>query len=165
MKKHLPSGADLIVITVTGVLIGVVILLLALAGGIRALSLTALLILYGIAFVLALVVIAGWMARPVQYEVRDDSITIRRSGPFKSITIGKQAIKSIRHIQLHSFLPTARSLPWVFGYSGRFRSKEFGSFLMYATGAKEVVLIEAGEKYVISPANPRRFMHDVSGKK
>ena len=165
MKKHLPSALDPRVLIVTGSLIALAILFLALAGGIRALSLIPLIILYGIAGILALIIIAGWLARPVQYEVRDDSVTIRRSRPFRSITIGKQGIKSIRHVQLQSFSPTIRSLPWVFGYSGRFRNAELGSFLMLATGVKEVVLIEAGEKYIISPMNSRRFLHDMSGKK
>lgn len=165
MKKHLPSGADSMVYIVTGSLIGLVTLLLALAGGIRSLSLVPLIILYGIAGILAVIAFAGWLARPVQYEVRDDSITIRRSKPFSSITIGRSAIKAMRHIELQSLSPTATSIPWVFGYSGHFRNKEIGDFLMYATGTKEVVVIEADKRYVISPANPRRFMHDASGKK
>lgn len=165
MRKHLPSGVDSMVVIVTASFIAVIALLLALAGGISALSRTGLIILYGIAGILALIVAAGWLARPVQYEVRDDSVTIRRSRPFKSITIAKSAMKSVRHFELQSFSPTARSLPWVFGYSGRFRNKDLGDFVMVATGPKEVVVIEAGEKYVISPANPRRFVHDVSGKK
>ena len=166
MKKHLPSGADPMVWKVTGSLIAGALLFLALAGGIRPLPLVVLIVFYCIAGILALIVVTGLLGRPVQYEVRDDSITIRRSSPFSSITISKSAIKAIRHMQLESFKPSLPSLPWVFGYQGRFRNSELGTFLMFATSTKgEVVFIEAGEKYVISPGNARRFVHDVSGKK
>lgn len=166
MKKHLPSGADVIVWKVTGSLIALVLLFLALAGGIRPLPLAVLITFYSIAGILGLIVMTGLLARPVQYEVRDDSITIRRSSPFSSITIPKSSIKAIRHIELGSFKPAVASLPWVFGYVGRFRNSEIGSFSMFATNTKgEVVFIDAGEKYVISPGNSRRFVHDVSGKR
>jgi len=165
MKKHLPADADRLVWIVTASLVAFGALLLAVAGGIRSMPLVAAVILYSIAGIVALVLYLGWLARPLRYEVRDDSVTLVRPRPFAAITIPKSAIKEMRHLKLGQIKPAGLSIGWVFGYAGRFRSGDLGEIMIFGTNPEHAVLIHADEKYVFTPSNPKRFMHDISGKK
>ena len=165
MKKHFPAGADKTVWIVTTSSIALLFLLLALAGGITSMPISAAIVLYIVAGIIALVLLIGWLAKPIRYEVRDDSVSIVRMWPFSTIRIPKSEITEIRHLRLVSVAPTSVAVIWIFGYVGRFRSNELDSFVMLATNLSEPVLINADERYIVSPANPKRFMHDLSGKK
>lgn len=165
MRKHYPAGADRVVWIVTGSLIGLCVVLLAVAGGVTSLPTTVVVILYSTAGVTALLIALGWLARSVRYEIRDDSVTIVRTWPFRDVVIRRPDIKEIRHMRGKGFKPSASSLPWVFGYSGRFTSEELGTIAFYGSNPNEIVVIVAREKYVVSPANPKRFIHDLSGRK
>ena len=165
MKKHLPADADRLVWIVTASLVAFGALLLALVGGIRSMPVVAVIILYSVAGVVALVLYLGWLARPLRYEVRDDSVTLIRSRPFSAITIPKSAIKEMRHLKLGQIKPAGLSIAWVFGYAGRFQSGDLGEIMIFGTNPGHAVLIHADEKYVFTPSNPKRFMHDISGKK
>jgi len=165
MKKYLPAGADSMVWIVTICLIALAFLLLVLAGGITSMPAPALVSLYVAAGIVGLVLLTGWLAKPIRYEARDTSISIVRSWPFSTITISKSEIKEVRHVKLEKIKPESLVVGWVFGYAGRFQSSELGSFVLFATNPADVVLIHAGEKYVVSPANPKRFVNDVLGRK
>jgi hypothetical protein len=165
MKKHLPADADRLVWIVTASLVAFGALLLALVGGIRSMPVVAEIILYGIAGIVALVLYLGWLAKPLRYEVRDDSVTLIRSRPFAGVTIPKSAIKEMRHLKLGQIKPVGLSIGWVFGYAGRFQSGDLGEIMLFGTNPEHAVLIHADETYVFTPSNPKRFMHDISGKK
>jgi len=165
MKKYFPAGADGTVWIVTISLMALLLLLLVLAGGITSMPAAAAITLYAVAGAIGLILLIGWLAKPIQYEIRDDSLSIVRSFPFSKITIGRSEIKDVRHVRLKSITPASVAVAWVFGYAGRFSSKELGAFSLFATSPRDAVLISAKQNYVISPANPKRFIQDLSGKK
>ena len=165
MRKYLPAGPNALVWIVTVSLVAVLALLLALAGGIKSMPVSAAIVLYAVSGVVALALAVGWLARPIRYEVGDDTVCIVRSWPFAKITLPRSKIKGTRHVTLEAVLPASVVVVGVFGYAGRFRNPELGNFLLYATSTANTVLINADETYVISPANPKRFMHDLSGRK
>ena len=165
MKKYFPAGADGTVWIVTTSLTVLVLLLLALAGGITSMPAPAAITLYAVAGAIGLILLTGWLAKPTRYEIRDDSVSIVRSWPFPKITIRKSEIKDIRHIKLKSVAPASVAVAWIFGYAGRFQDKELGAFSLFATSPRDAVLISAKQNSVISPANPKRFMQDLAGKK
>lgn len=165
MKKYLPAGADSTVWVATASLAAFLALVLALAGGITSLPTPAVAALYAVAGIVGLALLAAGLAKPIRYEARDESVTIVRSWPFPRITIPRSEIADVRHIRLESVVPTSLAAPGVFGYAGRFRSDEVGTFTLCATSLGEMVLIRATKSYVISPANPRRFVHELSEKK
>lgn len=167
MKKYFPGSPDPAVWAVTGSMIGLLILLLALAGGLTSLPIPAVVVLYSLAGLLLLLVAVGWLARPLRYEVSDASVTIVRTWPFSAITIPVSEIKEIRHLTVESLRPASAVVAWVFGYSGRFRNDELGDFLLFATGTRETTLIAAKANYILSPSNPKRFVkhvHDLMGR-
>lgn len=165
MKKYLTAAADAMVWIVTGTLMALVLLLLVVAGAIMSLPVPALIAIYSAAAVVALVLLIGWLAKPVQYEVRDKTLTIVRSWPFTSVVIDRSDIREVRSMKLRSIAPSSVVVLGVFGYAGRFKSDEVGSFAFYGTSTRDTVLISAKKDYVVSPANPKRFMHDLLGKR
>jgi hypothetical protein len=46
----------------------------------------------------------------------------------------------------------------LFGIYGRFWSRKFGHFRMYATRSKGFVIIEAGTRYLLTPNSPAAFV-------
>ncbi|MDH7482277.1 MAG: PH domain-containing protein [Armatimonadota bacterium] len=168
MRKYLPAAADLIVYKVTGALIAFAILMLALAGGLTMLPMPVVIIMYSLAGATAIILSIGWLIRPSRYEVGNNKITIARTWPFPPITIRLSDIKDVRHLTLESLKPASLALPWIFGYSGRFKSNELGDLFISATGIKEVVLVETNDgKFILSPSNPKRFVkhvHDAIGR-
>ncbi|HUV05521.1 MAG TPA: PH domain-containing protein [Armatimonadota bacterium] len=165
MKKYFPAGADGTVWIVTSSLVAMALLLLALAGGITSMPSAAVIALYIAAGVIGLILLIGWLAKPTRYEIRDESVSIVRSWPFRRITIRRSEIKEVRHVRLESVMPASAAVAWVFGYAGLFQTKDLGAFLLFATSPRDVVLIRTNQSYVISPANPKRFMQDLSGKR
>lgn len=164
MKKYFPAGADRAVWIVTCSLIAFALVVLVIAGAVDMPS-SALIVLYSVAGLVGLVLLLGWLARPVRYEVRDTSVSIARAWPFRSTTIQKSEVKEARHLKLDAVRPSSISIAWIFGYAGRFASKDAGEFLFFGTNPSNAVLISAKEKYVLTPANPKRFLNDVTGKK
>lgn len=165
MKKYLPASADRTVWIVTISLGVLLLLLLVLAGGIASLPASVLAAFYTAVGIIASVLLIGWLARPIRYEVRDTSISVARSWPFSTVLIPKSEIREVRHVKLGSTRPASVALCWVFGYAGRFQSQELGSVVLLATNPAYAVLIHAKEKYILSPANPKRFVNDVLGRK
>ena len=167
MRKYSPGPPDSMVLKVTGAAGGLLLILLALAGGLTRLPMPAVIVLYSLSGVLALTLALGWLSRPTRYEVRSDSVAIVRLWPFSTIAIPLSGVKEVRHFKLSGAAPASLGLPWIFGYSGRFGGGELGVFLFFGTGVGEVVSIGAGETYVLSPENPKRFVrhvHDAMGK-
>ena len=165
MKKHLPADAERTVWIISSVVVALAILLLAAAGVVPLKFVVARVILYSLAGIVLIIVAVGLLARPVRYEVRDDSLTIVRYRPFADITIPKSAIKELRHVKLGQIKPVSVAVYGVFGYAGRFDTEEQGQVMMIATNPSHAVLVVADERYVITPSNPKRFTHDLSGKK
>jgi len=165
MKKYLPADANSTVWIVTLSLMACLLLLLVLAGGIPSMPASAVEVLYIAAGIIALVLLTGWRAKPMRYEVRDDSVSVVRSFPFSPLVIQKPEIKEVRHVRLGSIRPTSVAVGWIFGYAGRFQSEELGPVVLLATNPANAVLVHADQKYVFTPANPKRFMNDVLGRK
>ena len=166
MKRHYPADADRMVWIFTVSLIAFALLLLSLAGAIPSMPPALVAVFGALALVVALILGLGWLARPQRYEVRDDSLAIRRSRPFASITIPKSEIKEMKHLVLDDVTPLWPSLCWTFGYSGRFRSRDIGDVTILGTNPTHAVLIVYGDcRLILTPSNPKRFVHDISGKK
>lgn len=169
MRKFLPAGADSVVWTVTISLTALVFLLLVLARTTASKHTHAAIALSAAAGIVALVLVIGWRAKPIRYELRDDSVSVVRPWPFAAIIIVRSQITEIRHLNLGRVIPTSLTLPYVFGYAGEFRDAELGDFLFFGTDRREaVVLATSDRKYVITPANPKRFikhMNELWGRK
>ncbi len=165
MKKHLPAIVDRNVWIITSAVVALAVILLVAAGIVPSKFLVADLILYGLAAIVLAIIGISLLARPVRYDVRDDSLTIVRYRPFADITFPKSAIKEIRHVKLGEIKPVSLAIFGVFGYVGRFKSEEQGSIVMIATNPEHAVLIVTDNRYIITPSNPKRFLHDMSGKK
>jgi hypothetical protein len=165
MKKHLPADADRTVWIVSSVIVALAILFLATTGIVPQKFMGVDIVLYVLAGIALIIVAAGLLARPVRYEIRDDSLKIVRNRPLADITIPKSAIKEARDVKLGWIKPASIAIPGVFGYVGRFDTEEQGQVVMIATNPSHAVLVVADKRYLITPSNPKRFTHDLSGKK
>lgn len=166
MKRHYPADADRQVWVFTASLIGFAVLLLSLAGAIPSMPRVLTAIITAIALVVVLILCLGWLARPLVYEVRDDFLTIRRSRPFAGITMPKSEIKEVRHVVLGEIKPSWPSVGLAFGYAGRYRTQEQGDVIILGTNPGHAALVvHKDRRYILTPSNPKRFVHDMSGKK
>ena len=98
-----------------------------------------------------------WRVKASGYEIRDDSITIVRGWPFKDIVIPLSDVREVRPFKFT--LATIRSfgVGGLFSATGFFWNKEAGKFFASVTNLKCAVLIEAKQKFVISPEKPDEF--------
>lgn len=159
MKKYFPASPDGAVWMVTLILAGILVLLLTLAAGTAPLPPKAVVTLNSISGALAVILLVGWLAKPSRYEVSDTSISIVRTWPFRNISVPTSEIHEVHHLSLGPVIPTGPTLPYVFGYAGEFQNTQLGDFLFFGTGrGQAVVLTTDDRKYVISPANPKRFI-------
>jgi hypothetical protein len=87
------------------------------------------------------------------YRVDEKSLII--IAPFYKKTINKQDISHASLIEKDNLGSVIRTggIGGLFGYYGWFRGSKVGSFFMYATQMKNLILIETkdGKKYIITP--------------
>lgn len=100
----------------------------------------------------------AWALAPKGYSIEGSRLRVER--PLRPIDV------PLREIRAASALPEgllAGSLRiagsgGLFGYYGRFWSRRFGSYRMYATRRTGLVLVEAADRFVLSPEPADRFL-------
>ncbi len=95
---------------------------------------------------------------PKGYVITQDAIIIKR--PWNNnITIPISKVKKIWRDPA-AFKRTIRVCGngGLFGSVGWFHSKTLGDFRAYITDMSKAVIIDAGERFVVSPDDPDRFM-------
>ena len=99
-----------------------------------------------------------YLYAPNAVLINDQGITIER--PFQPIVIPWGQIKTIRLVSPEEFKGTLRVFGngGLFARTGRFHSPGLGNFRMYLTNEADAVLIEADDRWTISPANSKEFV-------
>lgn len=102
-----------------------------------------------------------WQLKPARYEITSDAIKIIRGWPFVDIAI---PLSEVHEVGRRTFSPvTLRTfgVGGLFSSTGYFWNSQLGSFFATITNRTQVVLIDAGRKFVISPENPDEFIADL----
>ena len=94
---------------------------------------------------------------PLRYELRENYLLIKQVKKERRIPFDK--IRKVERIKdLGSTIRTG-GIGGVFGFTGNYSSSKIGPFKGYITNQSKLVLIETTEgKYVISPAEPEKFI-------
>ncbi len=112
--------------------------------------------LTAILFLTLVIIPLSWAYSPKEYILTDDAVVIKR--PAKDIVIPYSSIKSVnKRDSLGNRMIRQMGNGGLFSFSGTFRSREEGKMKMYVKNTNYVV-IEAGEKYVISPDERDEFL-------
>ena len=118
----------------------------------------------GVALVVLTLAIS-WQMRPTRYEVSDEAVRIVRAWPFKSIEIPKAEIKDVRPVTFTWKTLRTCGVGGLFGSGGWFWNKELGRFFVAVTNGHNLILIENGGKFVISPENPDEFADSLRSRR
>lgn len=108
------------------------------------------------------VILVCWQGRPKCYEIKDNSLVIVRSFPFRNIAIPLANVHDVLAFKL-SMGKTLR----LWGMSGLFSdtcwcwNRKFGKFFAAITDGDKVVMLSNGRKYAISPKYPDEFIADL----
>ncbi len=115
-----------------------------------------------VAVLLAVTAWFSWRIAPKRYEATGEAVVIVRGWPFRDISIPVSGIREVRRVTLSPW-KTVRTfgVGGLFSYSGRFWARDVGKFYGGVTDFGRAVLIDAGERYVISPENPDDFVRDI----
>ena len=94
---------------------------------------------------------------PCGFELTKEALIIKQVGKIKKIPYTE--IKRVeRVLDLGSTIRTG-GIGGTFGFTGNYSSSKIGPFKGYITNQSKLVLIETTEgKYVISPAEPEKFI-------
>ncbi len=109
-------------------------------------------------------ILFSYLLSPRSIDLSDARLTINRA--IYSIEIPLVDISSVRRIrpeELKGVIKTMGS-DGLFARIGHFHSPSLGNFKMYSKDSSCAVLIEADERYVISPSNPDEFVRDILSK-
>ena len=112
---------------------------------------------------LVIVVAALYMLHTTEITVNSTSLTIERK--IKPLTINFSDIKSVSLVPKKDmgFVMRTFGNGGVFGYTGMYYSKAYGSMTWYSTNRKSYVLIEKtnGKKLVITPDEPESMLREI----
>lgn len=117
--------------------------------------------LWGAAAFVAVVIAFSWQMRPARYEISDEGVTIVRAWPFGNIAIPKAEIKDVRPVKLTAKTIRTFGVGGLFGTGGWSWNRDLGNFFVAITNGHKLLLISNGEKFVISPEDPERFVNEV----
>jgi hypothetical protein len=100
----------------------------------------------------------SWAYAPRVVAVDGATITVDRL--LSPIVIPLATVKGLRPVTAQDFAGTIRTMgsDGLFARIGRFHSPALGNFRMYLTDGADAVLVEADERYVLSPAGSERFI-------
>jgi hypothetical protein len=137
---------------------GAVILLRASPDGAgRALAICA-------AGALVLVGALSWALAPSGFALEAGSLVVER--PLRPIRIPIAGIRAVAPLPAGAMRGAIRlgGSGGLFGWYGRYRSGTLGAFRLYASRRDGLVLVDAGERYVLSPDRPERFVEALRGR-
>ena len=112
--------------------------------------------------IIAVLYISMYLLRTTSIGIDSSTIVINR--PVKPVTIDFSDIASIRKVENMKGAMRTFGNGGVFGYTGKYYKKDFGSMTWYCTQRKNYILIEKtnGKKLVITPDDVDGFMQDVA---
>jgi hypothetical protein len=95
---------------------------------------------------------------PRGYSISESEVIIRRR--IGAVKIPLAIIRAVRQDTSACSFWGVRTfgVAGIYGYFGRFYSRELGHYHMYATDYQKAVVIEADKIYVISPDDPQQFV-------
>ncbi|HEX8460541.1 MAG TPA: PH domain-containing protein [Segetibacter sp.] len=106
------------------------------------------------------VYLGSYLFRPIDYEVTNDSLIIRRT--IKSVIIKRKEISSVQPIAKDQMKWTIRTfgVGGLFGYYGQFVNSKLGNMTWYATRRDNTVLITTilDKKIIVTPDEPEAFI-------
>lgn len=101
----------------------------------------------------------AWGLAPRAFAIEGRALRIER--PLSAIEVPLGSIRAASAVPDESFRRAIRvaGSGGLFGYYGRFWSRPLGAFRLYATRRTGLVLVDtAGERFVLSPDHPERFL-------
>jgi PH (Pleckstrin Homology) domain-containing protein len=100
----------------------------------------------------------SWALAPQGFTILGDRLRIER--PLRPIDVPLREIRAACALPDGFLAGSIRVLGsgGLFGYYGRFWKRRFGSYRMYATRRTGLVLVEAGDRFVLSPEPADRFL-------
>jgi len=107
---------------------------------------TVLWLKYTLMLVMLATIVIGIGHMPLRLKADDKTVSVKRA--FGSIVIPQSQIVEIRQIAKSDITGSIRTFGsgGLFGYLGRFKSDRLGSYTMYATDMKHLILIRTNEK-------------------
>lgn len=120
--------------------------------------------MWGATAILLAVLFISWQMKPARYEVSDESVRIVRGWPFSDVVIPRPEIKDARRVKMTGTTLRTCGVGGLFGSGGWFWNKEIGRFFAAITNGYNLVLIEDGGKFVISPENPDEFADSIRSR-
>src|SRR5215831_8317634 len=156
-KASMDSYSNEITATVTLLFIAILLiesLFFQFGGKIVSISLSSFLV----------IIYAGaYLFKPGSYEITDDALIIHM--PSNNVTIpirdvSKVEIIDIEKMKSNKGLLRTRGL---FGYSGKLRNPQIGSFTSYATRKNKTILVQTNhnEKFILTPDKPAKFVRQL----
>lgn len=155
-KATLDKTAKLLTIGITILFIGIVIgpklIVKTEITEIPILLSVIIFLTYGISYALS----------PKSYELNKTNLIIKR--PFNNVTLNRSEIKNILKLENGKLTWSIRTfgVGGLFGYFGKFWSKEFGSMTWYATRRDKAIMIVTKEnkKIVLTPDEVEKFINE-----
>ena len=96
---------------------------------------------------------------PQRLEIGESQIVVLRR--YQSVVINREEIKSVEQLPANAMSGAIRTcgVGGLFGYFGKFYSRNIGSFSLYATGSENLFLIRTwnGKNIVIACAEPDKM--------
>jgi hypothetical protein len=112
--------------------------------------------------VCALVALAGWALAPTGYAVEGGTLRVERR--LRPVAIPLAEVTAVGRVAELWSGGAARigGSSGFFGHYGRFWNRTLGSFRLYATRTHDLVLLDVpGDRFVLSPDAPERFLEEV----
>jgi hypothetical protein len=155
-KATLDNTAKFLTIGITILFFGIIIVpKLFGKNGNNEVSIILIIILcltYGISYALS----------PKSYELNESSVIINR--PFKNVILNRSQIKSILKLENGKLTWSIRTfgVGGLFGYFGKFWSKEFGNMTWYATRRDKAIMIitKENKKIILTPDEVEKFINE-----
>jgi Bacterial PH domain len=117
-----------------------------------------------VAFVLAATTASvglAWALAPRGYSIEGNRLRVER--PLRPVDVPLREIRAAGALPEGSLAGSLRvaGSGGLFGYYGRFWSRRLGSYRMYATRRTGLVVVDAADRFVLSPEPADRFLEDL----
>lgn len=99
---------------------------------------------------------------PKNYFITESHLVI--SAPSKKIVVPLSSLREVRRLDKKELKGTVRmkGIGGLFGFTGKFYSKNLGSFEGYFTNQNNLVMVRCEKTYIISPDNPSLFLDKIN---
>lgn len=120
------------------------------------------LVKFFVSTVLAGIFIYSYCISPKNYFITESHLII--SVPLKKIEIPLSSVREVRRLDKKELKGTIRTkgVGGLFGFTGKFHSKNLGSFEGYFTNQNNLVMVRCEKTYIISPDDPSLFLDKIN---